>query len=176
MMKKILSILLVIFLQLPQLSIAIEKPSFKEFCPEAYYHKELMPVDWYEPAKYSTWAKTGLWCSILVFVYPAIITYPLAISDTEWRRKQRAKKIIADFNSSVEYWRQREESFNQSLALCDKTQDTASCYLQVKINEQQKNLAIENNRLLRGIGLGITGIQAQQANTNFQLYQMRQGY
>ena len=174
-MKKILSIILIVLLQLPLLSLAMEKPSFKEFCPEVYYHKDLLPDDWFEPAKYSTWAKTGLWCSIVLF-YPAILTYPMAISDTEWRRKQRAKKIINEYNPSVLYWRQREESFNQSLALCDSTNDVASCYIQVKLNEQQKNLAIENNRLLRGIGMGLVGIQSQQSLTNLQLYQMQQKF
>ena len=174
-MKKILSILLIFILQQPLFSFAIEKPSFEEFCPEIYYHKELLSEDWIEPAKYSTAQKAGLWCGIILF-YVAIATYPMAISDTKWRRKQRAKKIIANYNSSVMYWRQREESFNQSLILCDSTKDIASCYVQVKMNEQQKNLAIVNNHLLRGIGMGLVGIQAQQANTNLQLYQMQQNY
>ena len=89
MIKKILSVLLVLFLHVPTL-VFVE--SLGEYCASNYKLEGIIPEDWYPEAKYSTWAKAGLWASGAL-LYPAIFTYPMAISDTEWRRKQRAVKI-----------------------------------------------------------------------------------
>jgi hypothetical protein len=109
-----------------------------------------------------------MWSSIAI-IYPAFICYPMAISDTKWRRKQRSKKIRTTYNNALRYWQERERSFNNSLSLCDSTKDVASCYVQVKLNEEQKSLAIERNRILKNIENGLYGIQAQQNNTNLNL-------
>jgi hypothetical protein len=168
-MNKILSLFLsFLFLSNSIFAAEIAKPSFEEFCPAIYYHKEPLPENWIETQQYSRSENALMWSSIIIF-YPAIICYPLAISDTEWRRKQRSKKIRTAYNSSLKYWQDREKSFNNSLALCDSTKDAASCYVQVKLSEEQKSLAIERNRILKNIENGLYGIQVQQANTNLNL-------
>lgn len=156
-------ILLLIYLIVIEPSYAIvQKPSFQEFCPAQYYGKEYLPRNWCEPAKYPTHVKALFWSSIVLF-YPAIVCYPLAISDTEWRRQQRSNKIRKEYNATLHYWKQREASFNTSLELCDSSKDKAACYMQVRNNEIQRNLTLEQNELLRGIGIDLV-------RTNHQLY------
>lgn len=173
-MKKGFIYTLLISLLIPNMAFSMEipRPTFEEFCPPIYYHKDFIPENAILPARFSTGEKTAMWCGI-VLLYPAFFTYPLAISDTEWRRKQRTRKIRDEYNSALSYWKQREASFEQSLSICDTMQDKANCYLQVKMNEQQKDLTIQQNELLRGIGQSINALAAQQAMTNVQLQQLK---
>lgn len=172
MLKHISTILCLIILSSNVSAVQIARPSFEEFCPAIYYHKEPLPEDWIEEAKYSKTKKALLWSSGLVYFPITFATYPFAISDSEWRRKQRSKKIRAAYNTTLKYWQEREQSFNDSLSLCESTKDVASCYIQVKINEEQKALSIERNRILKNIEKGLYGIQAQQSSTNFNLQQI----
>lgn len=172
-MKKLLTLILVLLFIVPNCTANdVLRPSFKEFCPDVYYHKNYIPNDWYEPQKFTTKEKALLWSSIIICLYPAIITYPMAISDTKWRRKQRAKKIIEEYNTALTYWKEREAAFERSLDLCSKSKDKAGCYVNVKLNESNKNLMIEQNNLLQGVITGIVGTHIQQTITNTNLQQI----
>lgn len=146
----------------------IPRPSFKEFCPEVYYHKEYMDANWVEEKKFSTGQKALLWVP-WVGIFSMVPTYSLAISDTKWRRKQRSQKIIANYNHALDYWKGREKSFNESLELCKAVSDVATCYIQVKHNEYQKSLLIEQNKLLRGIGMGVVLMNQNLNNIKYKL-------
>lgn len=173
-MKKAFLLLSLLSLLSSNITLAVEipRPTFEEFCPPIYYHKDFISEDAILPARFTTKQKAALWSSIVV-LYPAIITYPLAISDTKWRRQQKSNIIREEYNTALSYWKQREASFEHSLSLCDTLQEKATCYLQVKFNEQQKDLAIQQNEILKGISYSIGGLVAQQAITNMQLQQLK---
>ena len=157
-------------------AIAVEQaPQWSEFCPTLYYQAQPLPDDFIPEKKYPTWAKTLFWSSG-VLIYPAIITYPVAITDTKWRRKQRGRKIAKEYNTHLAYWQDREQHFNNAVEACKKSKDKAVCYAQVRQIEVQKTALLKQEEMIKQLekqadvqALQSAATSLNQVNMNYQL-------